>query len=88
MMRELLSSYLPAQSRYDEMLAAPSMPRTHWQRMFEQLGAMPPEAMRERAHWLQRQVRENGVTYNVYAGPGFGRRLCPVRAMGPRINMN
>ncbi|MEO8144775.1 MAG: circularly permuted type 2 ATP-grasp protein [Betaproteobacteria bacterium] len=69
MMRELLSHYLPADSRYDEMLAAPSVPRTHWQHMFEQLSGTPPEALRERAQWLQRQVRENGVTYNVYADP-------------------
>ena len=69
MMRDLLSAYLPANSRYDEMLAAPSVPRAHWQRMFEQLSATPPETLREREQWLQREVRENGVTYNVYADP-------------------
>jgi uncharacterized circularly permuted ATP-grasp superfamily protein/uncharacterized alpha-E superfamily protein len=35
--------------------------------MFEQLAATSAEAMRERVQWVQRQVRENGVTYNVYA---------------------
>jgi uncharacterized circularly permuted ATP-grasp superfamily protein/uncharacterized alpha-E superfamily protein len=69
MMRELLSHYLPAQSRYDEMLAAPGKPRTHWQSLFEQLSEIPPEMLRDRSQWLQRQVRENGVTYNVYADP-------------------
>ena len=69
MMRDLLSAYLPANSRYDEMLAAQGKPRTHWQRMFEQLAATPQVAMREREQWLQREVRENGVTYNVYADP-------------------
>jgi uncharacterized circularly permuted ATP-grasp superfamily protein/uncharacterized alpha-E superfamily protein len=69
MMRELLAAYLPASARYDEMLAAPSVPRAHWQHMFEQLSATPPEALRDRVQWVQRQVRENGVTYNVYADP-------------------
>ena len=69
MTRELLAAYLPANSRYDEMLALPSVPRSHWQRMFEQLAATAPEVLRERAQWLQREVRENGVTYNVYADP-------------------
>src|SRR5436190_1175094 len=69
MMRDLLSAYVPANSRYDEMLAAQGKPRMHWQRMFEQLAATPQVAMREREQWLQREVRENGVTYNVYADP-------------------
>src|SRR5712664_1924163 len=69
MPRELLAAYPPATARYDEMLAAEQTPRAHWQRMFEQLAATSPEAMRERVQWVQRQVRENGVTYNVYADP-------------------
>ena len=69
MPRELLAAYPPATARYDEMLAAAQTPRAHWQRMFEQLAATSPEAMRERVQWVQRQVRENGVTYNVYADP-------------------
>ncbi len=69
MMRELLSAYPASGPRYDEMLAAPRAPRAHWQRLFEQLAATSPKALRERAQWVQRQVRENGVTYNVYADP-------------------
>ncbi|MGH8705420.1 MAG: circularly permuted type 2 ATP-grasp protein, partial [Burkholderiales bacterium] len=67
MPRELLADYPPATARYDEMLAAPHAPRAHWQHLFQQLAAASPEAMRERVQWVQRQVRENGVTYNVYA---------------------
>ncbi|MGE0875900.1 MAG: circularly permuted type 2 ATP-grasp protein [Burkholderiales bacterium] len=67
MPRELLGAYAPAQERYDELLAAPHAPRAHWQRMFAQLSATKPESMQELAQWVQRQVRENGVTYNVYA---------------------
>jgi uncharacterized circularly permuted ATP-grasp superfamily protein/uncharacterized alpha-E superfamily protein len=69
MLRELLADYPPAAARYDEMLAAPGRPRPHWQRMFEQLAGTSPETLRERVQWVQRQVRENGITYNVYADP-------------------
>jgi uncharacterized circularly permuted ATP-grasp superfamily protein/uncharacterized alpha-E superfamily protein len=69
MMRELLADYPPAAERYDEMLAAPKTPRAHWQRIYEQLAATSPDTLRERVQWVQRQVRENGVTYNVYADP-------------------
>jgi len=69
MMRELLAGYPPADGRYDEMLAAPDAPRKHWDALFQQLAATSPEALRERTQWVRRQVRENGVTYNVYADP-------------------
>jgi len=68
-MRELLSAYPAPAARYDEMLAAPGTPRPHWRRLFEQLAGTPPEALRERVQWVQRQVRENGITYNIYADP-------------------
>src|SRR5258706_6285258 len=67
MMRELLAAYPPSALRYDEMLAAPGRPRSHWQRLFEQLAGTSPEALRERAQWVQRQVGENGIPYNVYS---------------------
>src|SRR5258706_615089 len=69
MMRELLAAYPPSALRYDEMLAAPGRPRSHWQRLFEQLAGTSPEALRERAQWVQRQGRANGITYNIYADP-------------------
>jgi len=69
MMRDLLAQYPTAQARYDEMLQAPEVPRAHWARLFEQLAGATPEALRERVQWVRRQVRENGVTYNVYADP-------------------
>lgn len=67
MSRQLLSAYPPASARYDEMFASGDAPREHWRSMFEQLAAAPPELMRERMKAVQRQVSENGVTYNVYA---------------------
>ena len=69
MSSELLSAYPLSATRYDEMLEAPQTPRAHWRPMFEQLTAAPAALMNERIQAVQRQVRENGVTYNVYADP-------------------
>jgi uncharacterized circularly permuted ATP-grasp superfamily protein/uncharacterized alpha-E superfamily protein len=74
MINPLLEHYPAAQSRYDEMfedsLFEESLaPRPHWRALLEQLMTEPPELMRERLEAVQRQVRENGVTYNVYADP-------------------
>jgi len=69
MPRELLADYPQANGRYDEMFAAPQEPRAYWKSMLEQLAAEPAERMRERLQSVQRQMRENGVTYNVYADP-------------------
>ncbi len=49
------------------MLDAGRVPREHWHTMFEQLSTAPAELMRERLQAVQRQVSENGITYNVYA---------------------
>jgi len=69
MSRELLSEYVISASRYDEMFEAPLTPRAHWRTMFEQLAAAPEALMKDRIQAAQRQLRENGVTYNVYADP-------------------
>ena len=69
MSRELLADYPLSSTRFDEMLEAPLTPRAHWRPMFEQLSAASAALMKERIQAVQRQVRENGVTYNVYADP-------------------
>jgi uncharacterized circularly permuted ATP-grasp superfamily protein/uncharacterized alpha-E superfamily protein len=67
--KELLAEYPQATERYDEMFAAAHEPRPHWKPMLESIAAESAERMRERQNSVQRQVRENGVTYNVYADP-------------------
>jgi uncharacterized circularly permuted ATP-grasp superfamily protein/uncharacterized alpha-E superfamily protein len=67
--KELLAGYPQATERYDEMFALAHEPRPHWKPMLESLAAESAERMRERQNSVQRQVRENGVTYNVYADP-------------------
>ena len=69
MPRELLDAYPQARARYDEMLEAPQTPRPHWRQMVDELTATSPELMRDRLKSVQRQVREDGVTYNVHADP-------------------
>ncbi len=69
MARELLAEYPQSTERFDEMFAAPIEPRPHWRPMLEQIAAEPVERIRERLQSVQRQMRENGVTYNVYADP-------------------
>ncbi|MBV9190223.1 MAG: circularly permuted type 2 ATP-grasp protein, partial [Betaproteobacteria bacterium] len=69
MSRELLSEYPQATDRYDELFEAPQSARAHWKPLIEHIAASPAERMRERLHSVHDQVRENGVTYNVYADP-------------------
>lgn len=66
---QLLTQYPHPATRYDEMLEAPARPRPHWRAMLEAMLAAPSDKMRERVQEIERQVRENGVTYNVYADP-------------------
>ena len=85
MSRELIADYPQATDRYDELFAEPLAPRAHWKPLIEQLAAWPAERMRERLHSVQSQVRENGVTYNVYADPqGADRPWEPIFSMTPK----
>jgi uncharacterized circularly permuted ATP-grasp superfamily protein/uncharacterized alpha-E superfamily protein len=65
-MRQLLANYQAEPACFDEMLDASNQPRAHWRTMLESLSAEAPDMMRQRLEMVQRQVRENGVTYNVY----------------------
>ena len=62
-----MAHYPASPGRYDEMLDAAMQPRAHWRALLTHLQNEAPEAMRARLDAVQRQVRENGVTYNVYA---------------------
>ncbi|MBY0239325.1 MAG: circularly permuted type 2 ATP-grasp protein [Burkholderiaceae bacterium] len=49
------------------MLDAARAPRAHWRAMLANLEHEAPDMMRQRFEMVRRQVRENGVTYNVTA---------------------
>ena len=69
MSETILDAYPQPEARYDEMFLAQGQVRPHWQAMLDFLSESSPEVMRHRVNTVQRQVRENGVTYNVYADP-------------------
>jgi uncharacterized circularly permuted ATP-grasp superfamily protein len=59
----------PAESgHFDERLSTP------WRTFFEQLGATGLDDLDRRTQTLARQVRDNGITYNVYANQGGPQR--------------
>lgn len=66
-MHQLLANYQAAPACFDEMLDASNQPRAHWRTMLDSLTGEAPDMMRQRLEAVQRQVRENGITYNVYA---------------------
>ncbi len=70
----LLAHYPVAKDRYDEMFDSTMQPRPHWRAMLQHLNSATPELMRERVDAVERQVRENGVTYNIYADPEGEKR--------------
>jgi uncharacterized circularly permuted ATP-grasp superfamily protein/uncharacterized alpha-E superfamily protein len=53
--------------RFNELLDLEGKPRPHWQALVDQLMAEDADVMSKRVEAVQRQVRDNGVTYNVYA---------------------
>jgi uncharacterized circularly permuted ATP-grasp superfamily protein/uncharacterized alpha-E superfamily protein len=66
MLNQLLADYPASPGGFDEMLDATKQPRAHWRTLLDSLAHEAPDVMRKRTESVQRQVRENGVTYNVY----------------------
>lgn len=65
----LLAHYAPLPERYDELFAAPGVPRAHWAMMLDEIASASTEALTSRLGIVEREVRDSGVTYNVYADP-------------------
>ena len=56
-----------ATGRYHELMTAAGELRPHWQSLAQALERLSPAHLAHRQDLLQRQIQENGVTYNVYA---------------------
>lgn len=56
--------------RYDEMFSAPEQPRAHWQAMHAALRDTSADELSRRIQSAERQIRDSGITYNVYDGGG------------------
>lgn len=69
MLSRLLSGYASVEGRYDELLSAPGSPRPHWDAFLRSLAARQGLDVSETLALMESEIRENGITYNVYADP-------------------
>ncbi len=69
MLSRLLSGYTSVEGRYDELLSAPGSPRPHWDAFLRSLAGREGPEVSETLSLMAREIRENGITYNVYADP-------------------
>ena len=80
-LQALARAGIAAPGHFDELRAAASRCvdtdrplTTLWQRFFEAVSAQDGPNLDQRHSTLQRQIRDNGVTYNVYADEGGPQR--------------
>jgi uncharacterized circularly permuted ATP-grasp superfamily protein/uncharacterized alpha-E superfamily protein len=69
MLRDLLADYAVPATRYDELLAAAGVPRAHWDAFLRALASRASLEIGDTLSLMEREIRENGITYNVYADP-------------------
>lgn len=70
MLRDLLAGYLTQPGRYDELLGADGRPRPHWETFLRSLAQRAgANDIGDTLSLMEREIRENGITYNVYADP-------------------
>ena len=69
MLRELLAAYAVPDGRFDETLASAGVPRPHWDAFLRSLAARQGAEIGDTLSLMEREIRENGITYNVYADP-------------------
>jgi len=69
MLKDLLADYAVPTTRYDELLAAAGVPRAHWDAFLRALASRPSLEIGDTLSLMEREIRENGITYNVYADP-------------------
>jgi uncharacterized circularly permuted ATP-grasp superfamily protein len=78
MFRHLLAGYATPKDRYDELLTAAGVPRAHWDAFLRSMAAREGLEISQTLALMEREIRENGVTYNVYADPQGADRLWEV----------
>lgn len=69
MPRNLLSGYAALEGRYDELLSPAGQPRAHWDTFVRSLAQRDRHEVAESLAITERQIRDHGITYNVYADP-------------------
>ncbi len=69
MPQRLLGGYGAREGRYDELLSAGGVPRAHWEPLLGALASRERDNIGDTLAQIEREIRENGITYNVYADP-------------------
>ncbi|HXX86576.1 MAG TPA: circularly permuted type 2 ATP-grasp protein [Casimicrobiaceae bacterium] len=69
MPEDMLAAYPDPDGRFDELFEAPSRPRPHWSGLYATLARSSAGDIGEMRSAAERQIRDSGVTYNVYAEP-------------------
>jgi uncharacterized circularly permuted ATP-grasp superfamily protein/uncharacterized alpha-E superfamily protein len=64
-----MSGYAALPDRYDELLTDDDAPRAHWSAFMRSLAARQGPGVSDTLSLTEREIRENGITYNVYADP-------------------
>src|SRR5678815_5006131 len=67
MLDQLLAGYAAPAGRFDELLSAPGRPRPHWEAFVRALAERSEREVSDTLTLTERQIREHGITYNVYA---------------------
>src|SRR5579884_682935 len=75
---KLITGYQPATAGYDEMCAPSGEIRPHWQYLASALDGLNRSEIDQRYADVNRLLRENGVTYNVYSDPAGRQRPWPL----------
>ncbi len=71
----VLSAALPAlPDHFDELRESPGRLRAYWQQFFDHMAAEGLQSLDQRSQALERQIRDNGITYNVYADASGAQR--------------
>jgi uncharacterized circularly permuted ATP-grasp superfamily protein/uncharacterized alpha-E superfamily protein len=65
----VLTDYVMPAERYDEMFSSPDVPRPHWQALHDTLRNTSASELSKRIQSAERQIRDSGITYNVYTDP-------------------
>lgn len=74
MIRTLSEYYQKNVAHLDELNAEDGQLRMHWRKLMRAYNGMSLEEMVQKQREVERQLRENGVTYNVYADPDGNRQ--------------
>ncbi len=65
----MVPNYPNPEGRFDELFAAPGQPRPRWSKLYAAIRGASGGAIGEMRAAAERQIRDSGVTYNVYADP-------------------